>query len=55
MPAAAAQADIAAGPQVVGEFIVHAIFQQVLHGAGGLVGNVPPQGGGVLDLTPQVA
>jgi len=37
LPAAPGPADIAAGPQVVREFIVHAVFQQVLHGAGGLV------------------
>ncbi len=55
IPAAPGPADVAGRAQVVGEFIVHAIFQQVLHGAGGLVGNVAPQGRGVLDLAPQVA
>ncbi len=52
--AAAIGADVAAGLEVVDEFLMHAILEEQLDGAEGLLGDVAPEGGGVLDLPPQI-
>lgn len=52
--AAVRMADEAAGVEVVDELVMHAIFEEELHSAQGVLGDIPPQALRVLDLAPEV-
>jgi hypothetical protein len=40
--------------EIVREFVVHAILEQELNGAEGVLGDVAPEGVRILDLLPQM-
>ena len=52
--AAVGAAVVGGGFQIVGQFVFHAVFEETFHRAETFPRDVPPEGGFVLDLLPQI-